>query len=99
MINVCDNIKTFVNNNDFNFIEKEIVNDFIFWVQQECVDMPYGQEFRYDNFNKMIEDTLGTLHNSNRARLIDIAKSRVKRCLSGRFYSSSAGRLGKTGRR
>lgn len=78
MINVCDNIKTFVNNNDFNFIEKEIVNDFIFWVQQECVDMPYGQEFRYDNFNKMIEDTLGTLHNSNRARLIDIAKAGLK---------------------
>ena len=78
MIKVCEKIKTFVDNNNFNFVEKEIINDFIFWVKQECVDMPYGQEFHYSNYNKMIEDTLGTLHNSNRAKLIDMAKTRLK---------------------
>ena len=78
MLKVCEKIKTFVDNNNFNFVEKEIINDFIFWVKQECVDMPYGQEFHYSNYNKMIEDTLGTLHNSNRAKLIDMAKTRLK---------------------
>lgn len=78
MNSVCENIKTFVDNNDFNFIEKEIINDFIFWVRQECVDMPYRQEFRYDNYNKMLEDTIGTLHNANKTKLINIAKEDLK---------------------
>ncbi len=74
----CTNIENFVKNSNFNFIEKEIINDFIYTIKENFINVPYEKEFRYDDYNKVLENTIGKLHHPDRGKLIKLAKNRLK---------------------
>lgn len=78
MDKVCSEIENTVKNGQFNFVEKGIISDFIYTVNRNYKNMPPEAEFRYDDFNNLIEKTLGTLHHPDRAKLISFAKNKLK---------------------
>lgn len=76
---ICEKIESTANKSQYNFVEKEIIKDFIFTLKNDFMTTPPQKEFRYDDYNTAIEKTLSKLHHQDKAKLICIAKEDLKK--------------------
>lgn len=78
MNNICTKIEHVVESGDYSFVEKAVINDFIYSVKENFINVPYNKEFRYDDFSKLTDSTLGKLHHPDKVKLVSIAKDKLK---------------------